>query len=334
MAAKIEHDKFPSGKNSYSLPYMKKVRGVLKPETLFGAYEKNDGTNAGLRYSRDDGEVFFAKRGSVLKPGETFFRLEHEKIVDLYRDAIIALGEKLVKLYPDMKTFTLFGEMYGSGICKNVTYFTDPNKIGYIAYDLHVINAHDGDNETGGAWIPYDTYSPWLDELNIPYIPCMHRGTLSEMLNLNPKFHSHIALKNGVSVEDNEGNYAEGYVIKPLTDIRIAGNQKIMIKLKHGESGEKKRAVAKEKMDNPGDIHPIQLYITESRLSNVVTKMGNLNKKMMGRVMGEFSKDILKDYLEDLEIQPSKEELKNAKKAMGQAAFEVVDTYFRENVSS
>lgn len=43
----------------------------------------------------------------------------------------------------------------------------------------------------------------------------------------------------------------------------------------------------------------IRKYVTENRLNNVVSKVGEFEPKMIGKVIGLFAKDILDDFEKD-----------------------------------
>ena len=43
----------------------------------------------------------------------------------------------------------------------------------------------------------------------------------------------------------------------------------------------------------------IQDYVTENRLSNVISKIGEITIKEMGKVLGLFAADIIEDFMKD-----------------------------------
>jgi len=106
-----------------------------------------------------------------------------------------------------------------------------------------------------------------------------------------------------------EDNICEGVVIRPVATTYLSNGARVLLKSKNARFAEKK-AVKKrapklfvgpsysESLNNLLEV--IEEYVTENRLNNVVSKIGQIAvPKDTGRLIGLFSKDILDDFLKE-----------------------------------
>jgi len=68
-------------------------------------------------------------------------------------------------------------------------------------------------------------------------------------------------------------------------------------------------------------------YVTENRLNNVISKIGEITQKDFGRVLGMFNKDVVEDFTKDYQKileELDKKEIKSINKSIGNLAMELV----------
>ena len=73
-------------------------------------------------------------------------------------------------------------------------------------------------------------------------------------------------------------------------------------------------------------------YITENRLSNVISKIGTINReKDKGKLLGLYNKDVLTDFLKDYKEQYEgleKKEIKAINKFLNKRSNRLIEEYF------
>ena len=119
-------------------------------------------------------------------------------------------------------------------------------------------------------------------------------------------------------------NICEGVVIRPIITPHFNHGVRVILKKKNEAWAEGKqfRKSIKKEEKLPEKIvklrEAILTYVTENRLNNVLSKVGQVTIKDFGKVMGMFSKDIVEDFSKD--YQEVLSELESYKK-MGMRAF-------------
>jgi hypothetical protein len=197
---------------------------------------------------------------------------------------------------------------------KGVKYSPD---IRFIAFDIRV----------GDSYMNYDKAIELFIECEIPYASILHRGTLDEMLKLNPVFVSTISAKLGLTDEkiDLSMNYAEGYVLKPVglsvvakaTPFRPTSNEvepllvtkpdgdtnRIILKLKNPSFDEivshKEEVKEKDKDKNKIEISDeiknfILSCVNQNRYESVTSKLLEADRTK-GKIIPLFIKDVMTD---------------------------------------
>ena len=203
----------------------------VNPETIFIALEKIHGTN--FSFISDGETVTSAKRGSSLGTTGTFMNSGY--IVQLYKDDIAKLYPKLEEKYPYMKSFQLYGELFGGkyngetekgskSIQKGVNYCPHND---FMAYDLRITVDTKAMKEMGkeghidnegniknNFFLSFSEIEEAFQSLSlkIKLVPFLAKGTFDEMVGLNPIFETHVS--NVYGLEKLPNNFAEGYVIK------------------------------------------------------------------------------------------------------------------------
>jgi Rnl2 family RNA ligase len=312
--------KFPSIENSYQERYTNAIRKLILSlgyHIQWLVFEKIDGCNFSFIY--DGKEMKCAKRTAILQEGEQFFY--YSSVAKRYTPYIIDFYEKLG--LTEGATITVFGELYGGyypgvqtenkHINKNIFYSTE---IDFMVFDIRI-------NDTDGTerWMPYDEYVQLLE--NVPIVKPLFRGSFEEALKYQHIFITKIP-EEMHGLPEIDGNFAEGVVIKAEKPLLNQFGQPYTLKNKHPKFNE--RNIPSKTDNKPTLKHPVVAYITEARLSAVVSKMGPVSQADFKRVMPLFTADILEDYRKDNENIDDKEVI-DVKKIVGSMACDLVKQF-------
>ena len=111
--------------------------------------------------------------------------------------------------------------------------------------------------------------------------------------------------ENGIKVNIGQvkENITEGVVIKPVYPEYFGNGQRVIIKNKNDKFKERTVKAPKEKVEEipMNDLelkyfNILREYMNESRLYSVISKIGEINQKKFGMIMGLFVKDLLNDF--------------------------------------
>ena len=183
-------------------------------------------------------------------------------------------------------------------------------------------------------YLDYEDFVKSLDGTNFRTVPLIGIfDTLDEALAVNEVFESKVYSMFGLPKIEN--NFAEGVVIKPVTE-QYAGQGRVIIKKKNPKFLENNNRQSKaEKSASEVDISnysdstkflldKVPEYSNTNRLDAVLSKLsGPFNHKSFGMILGEFNKDLIKDLEKDFpdEVKASMdaEEYKVITKSVGAA---------------
>jgi len=299
--------KYNSIENTFDKDFMEKIF-IEDSGQEYVVQEKVHGANVCLM--TDGKTVGFGKRTGFVETGEKFY--DYEELLERYTPKAISLFSIVCERFPDIKTLTVFGEMFGGKyphpdvknnnktmvIQKGVYYC--PNHEFY-AFDLYV------STEENGYFLPVDESNLFFEKSGFFYAKTLFRGTLNECLKYPNDAPSQISEWFGLPpIEDN---ICEGVVIRPVVPAYLRNGARVLLKNKNARFAEKKaiKKRAPKLFKEPSyseilnDLLPVaEQYITENRLNNVVSKIGHISvPKDTGKLIGLFSKDILDDFLKE-----------------------------------
>jgi Rnl2 family RNA ligase len=294
----------------------------LKTDVVSGiqfiALEKIHGTN--YSFLCDGTNVTPCKRSSSLGTdssyyghGEPFMRYKNDIIsIFNYIKQITTLKSDLVSI----KQIQLYCELFGGNfkgktnkgykcVQKNTNYLAS-NEI--MAYDLKLTF---DDN----SYIYYDM-SKLIElfgmlTLNLKLVPIVKIGFLHEIMALNPKFITNVP--KIFNLEDIEDNFAEGYVVKPMNEMKFNNDEcsRLIFKYKNPSFLEvikdinpvKKTASIKQIY-----LDKLKVYVTKNRFNNLVTKYVDdwlnavITQDIELMLIQKFSDDIKVDFIKDHEL--------------------------------
>ncbi|MCL2131639.1 MAG: RNA ligase, Rnl2 family [Lentimicrobiaceae bacterium] len=304
----IQFKKYNSVENTFDTAFMEVIsfEGYNKRE--FVVQEKIHGCN--VCFICDGETVAFGKRTGFVEADEVFY--DYETLLARYKPKITALFSMVKTEYPDIEAITVFGEMFGGiyphpdvendrkimKIQKGVYYCPQHE---FYAFDLYV------KTQENGRYLGVDEANSFFEKGDFFYAKTLFRGTLEQCLHYPNDSLSLIFEWFGLPpIEDN---VCEGVVIRPVETSYLSNGSRILLKSKNARFAEKK---SRKKRDAKPFVPPsysenlaelidiAELYVTENRLNNVMSKIGQISlPKEVGKLLGLFSKDILEDFLKE-----------------------------------
>lgn len=294
----MKFSKFSSIENSYRQKEVQLIQ-VNFPNEQFVVQEKVHGANFSFW---TDGEIVrVAKRSGFLGPDENFYNCE--VVMDRYNSKVLELF-KIVKLYKeDLTELAVFGELYGGNyphkdvevlsvktVQKGVYY---SNNVEFIAFDIRA----------NGEFVPFNAFEEYCTLTRLPYLPALKIGTFEECLNYPNEYNSTVPAMHGLP--ELEVNTCEGNVIRPVNTLYFGNGSRVILKNKNTKFSEKehKKRDIKPPQEVPQYVQELQLegvqYITQNRLKNVISKIGQVSSKDFGKVLGMLSQDVMEDFGKD-----------------------------------
>lgn len=323
---------YNSIENAYQTRVIDQIRLQGFGDEVFIVQEKVHGAN--FSFFTDGKDIKIAKRTAFIEKDEKFYNAH--QMLERYRKNAINVFEKVKTIYPDLETIVIYGELFGGGYKhKEVEPVKDAIKVQkgveyapyneFYAFDIKL---------NGTTYLDTDLANQIFKETGLFYAKILFQGTLDEALKFPNVFDSKIPAWLGLP--EIENNMCEGTIVKTLKTKYFGNASRVILKNKNEKWTEKSKMVRKDKpaqkevhfSENAKDIwEEIQKYATVKRLNNVVSKIGEFEPKMIGKVIGLFSKDILEDFEKDFPkvfITIEKEEQKRINKKLNSLVIDVV----------
>jgi Rnl2 family RNA ligase len=304
----IPFKKYTSIENTFDKNFVERIRTEVPDKQEFVVQEKVHGSNT--CFVTDGKTVNFGKRTGFVEDGEKFY--DYEKLFERYTSKVISLFSAIKESLSDIKTLTIFGEMFGGKyphpdvkndsktvvIQKGVFYC--PNHEFY-AFDLYVTT------ENSGRYLTVDEANAFFERSGFFYAKTLFRGTLSQCFQYPNDAPSKVS--EWMALPPLEANICEGIVIRPVEPTYLSNGARVLLKNKNARFAEKKSIKKRapklfvepsysEMLNNLLSV--VEQYVTENRLNNVVSKIGHISvPKDTGKLIGLFSKDILDDFLKE-----------------------------------
>ena len=308
----VEFKKFPSLENTYRQKEVDMVETLGYHKEDYHVTEKVHGANfsfwleevltpmegVGLCSSIN---IRCAKRTGFIEEGEKFFN--YKPVLEKYRESL----ERLYYFLNNTQGYgqvVVYGELYGGNIQSGMCY---PLEQDFVAFDLIC----------DGLAQNKVTSFQFLKGNGIPCVPVLYYGsTLKEALESDEVFTSTFIREGFDGKEDHKE--AEGLVIEPVNPRWYPNGSRIYFKKKTKrflEKGGKPNIKHKTLEVLPPELESILneafTYITKPRFEAVISKIGEVTIKDIGKVMGLMTKDILEDMQKDeLETPDNKKFMK------------------------
>lgn len=298
----VEFKKFPSLENTYQAKPITLAEDLGLHNQQYLVTEKVHGANFSFHVYRSESgvEIKCAKRSGFIEQDEKFFN--YRSVLEKYKEVLINIHENVLD-----NDFILYGELFGGNIQSGMCYTLDQD---FIAFDICV--------KQEGVYSPVNKLNLFDDsfkQYGIQTAPIIGIfDSLSEALKVQEVFESKL-LREGFDGKE-EHKEAEGVVIEPVIPCWFPNGSRVYFKKKTKrflEKGGNKIKKAPEEL--PKDLEGILTqafeYITEPRFNAVVSKIGEVTIKDIGKVMGLMTKDILEDMERDeLETPDNKKFMK------------------------
>lgn len=323
---------YNSIENAYQTRVIDQIKLQGFGDEVFIVQEKVHGAN--FSFFTEGKEIKIAKRTDFIEKDEKFFNAH--KILERYRKNVIDVFEKVKTIYPDLETVVIYGELFGGGYKhKEVEPVKDAIKVQkgveyapyneFYAFDIKL---------NGTTYLDTDLVNQIFDETGFFYAKILFQGTLEEALEFPNDFDSKIPAWLGLPAMEN--NRCEGTIVKTLKTKYFGNGSRVILKNKNEKWTEKSKMVRKDRpiqkevrfSENAQNIwEEIQKYATANRLANVVSKIGEFDPTMIGKIIGLFSRDILEDFENDFPntfTTVEKEEQKRISKKLNSLVIDII----------
>lgn len=279
----------------YNFPNVTNIRFVV--------LEKAHGSH--FSFQTDGVNITCAKRSSIIANNENFYN--HLDLLENYKERIMLLFKTILNKYHNTIGIQIDGEIIGGcyphvdvkslnlpKVQKGVYYCPDYR---FYAYDVVMF-----DKDNNSLFLNYDVCIELFKECNFYYAKPLFDGSLKDAMLFNPEFQT--TLPKDFGFPEIIGNFAEGVVIKPVEALIMPNGSRVIFKNKNDKFNETQIKVEDKSLhfvdDIPDHIKEVaenmMLMITENRLDNVISKIGEVTKKDEGKLIGLLSKDILDEF--------------------------------------
>ncbi len=323
---------YNSIENAYQTRVIDQIRLQGFGDEVFIVQEKVHGAN--FFFFTDGKEIKIAKRTAFIEKDEKFYNFH--QMLELYRKNVIDLFGKVKTIHPDLETVVIYGELFGGGYKhKEVEPVKDAIKVQKgVEYAPHNEFYGFDIKLNGTTYLDTDLVNQIFEETGFFYAKILFQGTLDEALKFPNVFDSKIPAWLGLP--EIEDNMCEGTIVKTLKTKYFGNGSRVILKNKNEKWTEKSKIIRKDRpiqtevrfSENAQNIwEEIQKYATANRLNNVVSKIGEFDPKMIGKVIGLFAQDILEDFEKDFPkvfTTIEKEEQKRINKKLNSLVIDVV----------
>lgn len=324
---------YNSIENAYQTRVIDQIRIQGFGDEVFIVQEKVHGAN--FSFFTDGKEIKIGKRTAFIEKDEKFFNAH--QILERYRKNVIEVFEKVKNIHPDVETVVIYGELFGGGYKhKEVEPVKDAVKVQkgveyaphneFYAFDIKL---------NGTTYLDTDMVNQIFEETGFFYAKILFQGTLEDALKFPNVFDSKIP--GWLGLPEIENNMCEGTIVKTLKTRYFGNSSRVILKNKNEKWIEKSKVVRKQEKIVQKQIsfsekaqniwEEIQKYATVNRLNNVVSKIGEFEPKMVGKVIGLFAQDILEDFEKDFPKvfeTIEKEEQKRINKKLNSLVIDIV----------
>ncbi len=322
--------KYNSIENTYRAEFLNRIQSHGFWNDEYVVQEKVHGAN--LSYWTTDGKIFHAaKRTANLEMTERFYNFQ--SVLAILQPKFENIWTALKKAHPELTQLTIFGELMGGAylhpdVARNPKaiktqkgIFYSPNNE-FFAFDL-LLNRTD--------FLSVTEANQLFEKEGLLHAKTIFKGTIVECLAHDNAFNSTIPADLGLP--EINPNICEGVIIKPIQPRFFNNGTRVILKNKNEKWSER---IKLDKPLKPAVIYServLQLqelaktYATENRLSNVLSKIGEVTTKDFGKVLGLFNKDILADFQKDYQevlATLEKKEQKSINKSLGEVTTKLV----------
>lgn len=310
---------FKSIENSYRTAYINKVIDEGQSGGNWVVTNKIHGSNFSFILTSDS--INGAKRTQMLRWDENFnnWQKVYKKLEDnlkqlqafLFKSETRPVGRKVLRV-------NLFGEIFGGTyphpdvpessewkkVQKEVKYSPENE---FLAFDMFIV-CSDPDGTISSEWVSYANFKVLCTACGIPMVDELLVGTFTECLNHPNDFQDPTHKKYGLPSLEN--NITEGVVIRPYDEVKRFNNGEVItLKNKNDKSKEvkepKQKFIVTDEIiaKNEEEKQTIKRYVTEQRLRNVLSKIGDVTEKDFGKVLTALCTDVKDEFFKDYDVK-------------------------------
>ncbi len=308
----MEFKSYSSLENHHNGKFISKIRELALDSGEWVAREKIHGTNFSVIITADT--ITPCKRSGPILPTENFFG--YEIIMKKYKEQFSSIQSDLL---PGV-AWQIFGEFAGTGIQKEVDY----GEKDFYVFDI--VETRAGESK----YLIDFVVQCVCHSKGLKIAPLIGRGSFEELSQTPNDFASYVGLYNKnweidkivtafpVAMYKGErdflDNISEGYVLKPNEPKFLPNGARVAIKCKNSKFSEKSKS--DKLIQPPKELSTIDAdvlmkfseYATWNRVSNVISKWGEINAKDFGKVVGLTMQDIFVEAeREGLEINQAED---------------------------
>lgn len=313
--------KYPSIENAYRNEWVEKIKMQGYGDIPYCITEKIHGSNTQIDYNYKTKEFEYCKRTCTIEADEACYNVQ--KCFDEIKEPVVELAMYLAPTVKgDLETVKVYGEVFGgsyphkdiqkdnhaSKVQKGV-YYSQHNQ--WKAFDIAYTLV--GDEKT--YFLSGEDFFLACNAVEIDTVPLLKvTDSLDEALSY-PNDGESIVYEY-YKLPKLEDNIMEGVVIKPWKIDAWIGQSRVILKNKNEKFAEKSHErKVNVQIEIPEKVkqamEEISAYITENRVNNVISHLGEVKVEDFGKVLGLASKDALEDYKKDfgtLNLMEKKEE--------------------------
>lgn len=300
--------KYPSIENSYRNEFIEKIKMHGFANEPYCITEKIHGSNTQICYNYKTKLFEYGKRTCKLQLGESCYNVQN--CFELVKDSVVHLAQYLASKLTSLETVIVYGEVFGgnypheqverdnkaSKVQKGVFY---SNHNEWKAFDI----AYTLENDERTYFLSGEDFFTVCNTCDIDTVPLLKvANTLNEALEYPNDNESVVFEAYNLPKLDN--NIMEGVVIRPWKRDLWMGQSRVVLKNKNEKflekSHEKRPNVQLEVPEKvKKTMEEISTYITENRVNNVVSHLGEVTEKDIGKIIGLTNKDVLSDFTKE-----------------------------------
>ena len=240
----------------------------------------------------DPWTVRYGRRMDFLERGERMTSKASttwEQLMDEMRPKFVCASRAFRDRHPDATEVVFFGELFGPGVLTRVNYGP---RLGFYGFDIR----------TGDEWLDFDEMCAIYDEAEILRSAVIGRGTLDEMLALDPTFDTVVGAELGAC---DERMRAEGMVISPICHALVRG-QRCILKHKSELFNDKCKPGSKPRRQGRNyDDESRRACATMRHLVTANRIMDVRSKHPVDITRAQLCREVMADILKDAEFAAS-----------------------------
>jgi len=322
--------KYASLENTYRSEFLERIKNHGLWNETYVVQEKVHGAN--LSFWTVDGDCFVgAKRSGDIEPNENFYN--HHIVLESIKPILKRIWLDIKADFIDVNQMTIFGEILGGDyphaqvevnkkaqkVQKGIYY--GPNNYFY-GFDI-LLNTD--------TYLDVEKANSYFEKHKLLHAKTLFKGTLEDCLKYPNDIDT--TIPKALNLPQLTPNVAEGVVIRPINNKILNNGVRVILKNKNDKWSENKayhNSIILQ--DKPSDKviklqEALLTYVTENRLNNVLSKIGETSKNDFGRILGLFNKDVIEDFLKDyhhITDKMEKKEVKLVTKSFSKTAVKLV----------